>query len=448
MFSKILIANRGEIALRVIRACKELGISTVAVFSKEDEKSLPVRFADEAICIGPRDSAESYLNIPRIISAAEIAGVDAIHPGYGFLAENEQFAEICRSSGVEFIGPPHEVIRKLGDKVEARNSLAKVGVPVIPGSKGVIRDKNEARRALSQIGYPAILKAALGGGGRGMRVVREERELDSLFDLAQREARSSFGKPDLYIEKYLEKARHIEFQVLADKFGRILYFGERDCSIQRRHQKLMEESPSLVLDDSLRQEMGRVAVKVARELGYIGAGTVEFLVDEERKFYFMEVNTRLQVEHPVTEMVTGRDLVKDQILIAGGQELTYDQKDIRIEGSSIECRINAEDPDENFAPCPGKITALHFPGGPGVRVDTHIFSGYSIPSAYDSLLAKLITWGRDRNEAIRRMKRALEEFVIEGIKTTIPFHQLIIENEQFQRGQFYTNFVEEELMGG
>jgi len=448
LFSKILIANRGEIALRVIRACKELGISTVAVFSKEDEKSLPVRFADEAICIGPRDSAESYLNIPRIISAAEIAGVDAIHPGYGFLAENEQFAEICRSSGVEFIGPPHEVIRKLGDKVEARNSLAKVGVPVIPGSKGVIRDKNEARRALSQIGYPAILKAALGGGGRGMRVVREERELDSLFDLAQREARSSFGKPDLYIEKYLEKARHIEFQVLADKFGRILYFGERDCSIQRRHQKLMEESPSLVLDDSLRQEMGRVAVKVARELGYIGAGTVEFLVDEERKFYFMEVNTRLQVEHPVTEMVTGRDLVKDQILIAGGQELTYDQKDIRIEGSSIECRINAEDPDENFAPCPGKITALHFPGGPGVRVDTHIFSGYSIPSAYDSLLAKLITWGRDRNEAIRRMKRALEEFVIEGIKTTIPFHQLIIENEQFQRGQFYTNFVEEELMGG
>jgi len=448
LFSKILIANRGEIALRVIRACKELGISTVAVFSKEDEKSLPVRFADEAICIGPRDSAESYLNIPRIISAAEIAGVDAIHPGYGFLAENEQFAEICRSSGVEFIGPPHEVIRKLGDKVEARNSLAKVGVPVIPGSKGVIRDKNEARRALSQIGYPAILKAALGGGGRGMRVVREERELDSLFDLAQREARSSFGKPDLYIEKYLEKARHIEFKVLADKFGRILYFGERDCSIQRRHQKLMEESPSLVLDDSLRQEMGRVAVKVARELGYIGAGTVEFLVDEERKFYFMEVNTRLQVEHPVTEMVTGRDLVKDQILIAGGQELTYDQKDIRIEGSSIECRINAEDPDENFAPCPGKITALHFPGGPGVRVDTHIFSGYSIPSAYDSLLAKLITWGRDRNEAIRRMKRALEEFVIEGIKTTIPFHQLIIENEQFQRGQFYTNFVEEELMGG
>jgi len=447
LFSKILIANRGEIALRIIRACKELGISTVAVFSKEDEKSLPVRFADEAICIGPRDSAESYLNIPRIISAAEIAGVDAIHPGYGFLAENEQFAEICRSSGVEFIGPPHEVIRKLGDKVEARNSLAKVGVPVIPGSKGVIRDKNEARRALSQIGYPAILKAALGGGGRGMRVVREERELDSLFDLAQREARSSFGKPDLYIEKYLEKARHIEFQVLADKFGRILYFGERDCSIQRRHQKLMEESPSLMLDDSLRQEMGRVAVKVARELGYIGAGTVEFLVDEERRFYFMEVNTRLQVEHPVTEMVTGRDLVKSQILIAGGQELTYDQKDIRIEGSSIECRINAEDPDENFAPCPGKITALHFPGGPGVRVDTHIFSGYSIPAAYDSLLAKLITWGRDRNEAIRRMRRALEEFVIEGIKTTIPFHQLIIENEQFQRGQFYTNFVEE-LMGG
>ena len=448
MFKRILIANRGEIALRIIRACKELGIETVVVFSKEDEESLPVRFADEAICIGPRDPAESYLNVPRIISAAEVAGVDAIHPGYGFLAENEQFAEICRSSGVEFIGPPHEVIKKLGDKVEARNTLAEAGIPVIPGSDGVVKDKKEARKVISQIGYPVILKAALGGGGRGMRVVREEKELDSLFDLAQQEAKSSFGKPDLYIEKYFNRARHIEFQILADKFGKVLHLGERDCSIQRRHQKLMEESPSLILDDSLRRQMGKAAVKVAEELGYVGVGTVEFLVDEEKRFYFMEVNTRLQVEHPVTEMVTGRDLVKDQILIAAGERLSYDQEDIRIEGSAIECRINAEDPEKNFAPSPGKITALHLPGGPGVRVDTHIFSGYFVPSAYDSLLAKLITWGRDRREAMGRMKRALEEFVIEGIKTTIPFHQHIIEDERFQKGQFYTSFVEKELMMG
>jgi len=448
LFKRILVANRGEIALRIIRACKELGIETVVVFSKEDEESLPVRFADEAICIGPRDPAESYLNVSRIISAAEVAGVDAIHPGYGFLAENEQFAEICRSSGVEFIGPPHEVIKKLGDKVEARNTLARAGIPVIPGSDGVVKDKGKAREVISQIGYPVILKAALGGGGRGMRVVREEKELDSLFDLAQQEAKSSFGKPDLYIEKYFNRARHIEFQILADKFGKVLHLGERDCSIQRRHQKLMEESPSLILDDSLRRQMGKAAVKVAEELGYVGVGTVEFLVDEEKGFYFMEVNTRLQVEHPVTEMVTGKDLVKDQILIAAGERLSYDQEDIRIKGSAIECRINAEDPEKNFAPSPGKITALHLPGGPGVRVDTHIFSGYFVPSAYDSLLAKLITWGKDRKEAMGRMKRALEEFVIEGIKTTIPFHQRIIEDERFQKGQFYTSFVEEELMMG
>ena len=446
MFTKILIANRGEIALRIIRACKELGIETVVVFSKEDEHSLPVRFADEAICVGPREPAESYLNVPRIISAAEVAGADAIHPGYGFLAENEQFAEICRSSGVEFIGPHAELIRKLGNKVEARNTVARAGISTILGSEKIIHDKIEAAEVISQIGYPVILKAALGGGGRGMRVVREERDLGVLFDLARQEAKASFGKSDLYVEKYLDKAVHIEFQILADKSGKILHFGERNCSIQRRYQKLMEESPSLVLDESLRQEMGKTAVKVTRELGYVGAGTVEFLLDKDKKYYCMEMNTRLQVEHPVTEMVTGKDLVKDQIVIAAGDNLPYAQEDIKIQGAAIECRINAEDPEKNFASCPGKITAFHLPGGPGIRIDTHIYSGYNIPSAYDSLLAKLITWGESREEARVRMKRALEEFVIEGIKTTIPFHQRIIENEHFRKGEFYTNFVEDQLM--
>ncbi|MFQ6067073.1 MAG: acetyl-CoA carboxylase biotin carboxylase subunit [bacterium] len=446
MFTKILIANRGEIALRIIRACKELGIETVVVFSKEDEHSLPVRFADEAICVGPREPAESYLNVPRIISAAEVAGADAIHPGYGFLAENEQFAEICRSSGVEFIGPHPELIRKLGNKVKARNTVARAGVPIIPGSEKIIQDKTEAAEVISQIGYPVILKAALGGGGRGMRVVREEKDLGVLFDLAWQEAKASFGRPDLYVEKYLDKAVHIEFQILADKSGKILHFGERNCSIQRRYQKLMEESPSLVLDESLRQEMGKTAVKVTRQLGYEGAGTVEFLLGEDKKYYCMEMNTRLQVEHPVTEMVTGKDLVKDQIVIAAGDNLPYDQDDIKILGAAMECRINAEDPEKNFASCPGRITAFHLPGGPGIRIDTHIYSGYNIPSAYDSLLAKLITWGESREEARVRMKRALEEFVIEGIKTTIPFHERIIENEDFRRGKFYTNFVEDQLM--
>jgi acetyl-CoA carboxylase biotin carboxylase subunit len=446
VFAKILIANRGEIALRIIRACKELGIETVVVFSKEDEHSLPVRFADEAICIGPREPAESYLNVPRIISAAEVAGADAIHPGYGFLAENEQFAEICRSSGVEFIGPHPELIKKLGNKVEARNTMVRAGVPIIPGSEKIIRNKREAAEVISQIGYPVMLKAALGGGGRGMRVVREEKDLEVLFDLARQEAKASFGKPDLYVEKYIERATHIEFQILADEFGKALYFGERNCSIQRRYQKLMEESPSLVLDESLRQEMGEVAVKVTRELGYVGAGTVEFLLDEDKEYCCMEMNTRLQVEHPVTEMVTGKDLVKDQIVIAAGDNLPYEQEDIKLQGAAIECRINAEDPEKNFASSPGKITAFHLPGGPGIRIDTHIYSGYNIPSAYDSLLAKLITWGENREEARVRMKRALEEFVIEGIKTNIPFHQRIIENEWFRKGEFYINFVEDQLM--
>ncbi len=445
MFSRILIANRGEIALRVIRACKELGIETVAVFSKEDEKSLPVRFADEAICIGPREPAESYLNIPRIISAAEVAGAEAIHPGYGFLAENEHFAEVCRSSGLAFIGPSPEIIRKLGNKVEARNMVSRAGVAVIPGSESTASSKREAEKAISGIGYPVVLKAALGGGGRGMRVVRQGKDLDSLFDLARQEAKISFGKPDLYVEKYLERAQHVEFQILADEFGAIVHLEERNCSIQRRYQKLIEESPSPGLDESVREKMGTVAVRIAKELGYVGAGTIEFLLDEDMQFYFMEVNTRIQVEHPVTEMVTGEDLVKAQIRVAGGERLRFAQDEVKIEGSAIECRINAEDPERNFASSPGEITAFHIPGGPGVRVDTHIFSGYHIPSSYDSLLAKVITWGKDREEALVRMKRSLEEFVVEGIKTTIPFHQQIMENPLFRKGEFHINFVEEEL---
>ncbi len=445
MFTKILIANRGEIALRIVRACKELGIESVVVFSKEDEKSLPVLLADEAICIGPREPAESYLNVPRIISAAEIAGVDAIHPGYGFLAENEQFAEVCRSSGLEFIGPSHEVMRKLGNKLEARNTLARAGIPVVPGSTKVVQSKEEVEEIVAEIGYPVILKATMGGGGRGMRVIWKKEDLETLFPLAREEAKSSFGRPDLYVEKYIVRARHIEFQILADHSGEVVHFGERNCSVQRRYQKLIEESPSPFIDQKLRQKMGEVAVKVARELGYTGAGTVEFLMDENKNFYFMEMNTRLQVEHPVTEMVTGRDLVKDQIRLAGGEPLGYTQEDIKIEGSAIECRINAEDPDKNFAPSPGKITSFHTPGGPGIRVDTHVFTGYTIPACYDSLIAKLISWGLNREEALSRMKRALEEFIIEGVKTTIPFHQWVIEHEKFVKGEFFTTFVDEEL---
>lgn len=445
MFSRILVANRGEIALRIIRACKELGIETVVVFSKEDEQSLPVLFADEAICIGPREPAESYLNVPRIISAAEIAGAEAIHPGYGFLAESEYFAEVCRSSGIEFIGPSHKVIEKLGNKIEARNTLSQVGISVIPGSEKIIRDKKQAERICSRLGYPVVLKAVAGGGGRGMRVVKKRRELDSLFKLAQQEAKIAFGNPDIYIEKYLSRVRHIEFQILADKFGQVVHFGERNCSIQRRYQKLMEESPSAFLNESLRQKMGEVAVKVAKELKYSGVGTIEFLMNEDQDFYFMEMNTRLQVEHPVTEMVTGRDLVKDQIRIAGGEVLGYTQGDIKIQGVAIESRITAEDPEKNFTPSPGTVTAFHLPGGPGIRVDTHVYASYTIPSSYDSLICKLITWGINRAEAISRMRRALEEFVIEGIKTTIPFHQRIVENESFVKGEFFTDFLEKKL---
>lgn len=445
MFTRILIANRGEIALRIIRACKELGIESVVVFSKEDEQSLPVLFADEAICIGPREPAESYLNVPRIISAAEVAGADAIHPGYGFLAENEQFAEVCRSSGVEFIGPSHQIMRKLGNKLEARNALSKTGVPVVPGSSSVVKDRKEVEKITSQIGYPIILKATMGGGGRGMRVVEKKKDVDTLFNLASQEAKVAFGYPDLYLEKYMPRARHIEFQIVADNFGEIVHLGERNCSIQRRYQKLIEESPSTFIDQNMRDEMGEIAVKVAKELGYTGAGTVEFLVDNNN-FYFMEMNTRLQVEHPVTEMVTGRDLVKDQIKVASGESLGYKQKEIRMSGAAIECRINAEDSEKNFAPSPGKVTAFHVPGGPGIRVDTHVFASYAVSSSYDSLIAKLISWGADRSEAILRMSRALEEFVVEGVKTIIPFHQKILEHETFVSGKFDTGFIEESIL--
>jgi len=446
LFTKILIANRGEIALRVIRACRELGIESVVVFSKEDEHSLPVLLADEAICIGPREPAESYLNVPRIISAAEIAGADAIHPGYGFLAENEQFAEVCRSSGVEFIGPSHEVMRKLGNKLEARNTLSKAGIPVVPGSSGEVKDKKEVEKIASEIEYPVILKATMGGGGRGMRVIWKKEDLDTFFDLARQEAKVAFGHPNLYLEKYIPRARHIEFQIIADNFGEVVHFGERNCSIQRRYQKLIEESPSPFIDQNMRDEIGKIAVKVAKELGYTGAGTVEFLVDENNNFYFMEMNTRLQVEHPVTEMVTGRDLVKDQIRIASGEPLGYTQEDIKMRGAAIECRINAEDPEKNFSPSPGEVTAFHPPGGPGIRVDTHVFTNYVVSASYDSLIAKIISWGLDRSEAIVRMKRALDEFVIEGIKTTIPFHQKILEHEAFINGRFDTEFIEREIM--
>ncbi len=446
MFTKILIANRGEIALRIIRACKELEIESVVVFSKEDEQSLPVLLADEAICIGPREPAESYLNTPRIISAAEIAGADAIHPGYGFLAENERFAEVCRSSGVEFIGPSHEVIKKLSNKVEARNTLSKAGIPIVPGSVTTIKNEKQIKKVISEIGYPIILKAAMGGGGRGMRVVWKKEDLTSFFNLAQQEARIAFGNSDLYIEKYVPRARHIEFQIIADNFGQIIHFGERNCSIQRRYQKLIEESPSTFISEKKRNEMGKVAVKVAKKLGYTGVGTVEFLVDENNNFYFIEMNTRLQVEHPVTEMVTGKDLVKDQIRVSGGKPLDYNQKDIKINGVAIECRINAEDSEKNFTPTPGKISALHIPGGPGIRVDTHIFANYVIPSCYDSLIAKLISWGTDRPEAILRMKRALEEFVIEGVKTIIPLHQKIIQHKTFASGEFDTEFLTKEII--
>ena len=448
MFSKILIANRGEIALRIIRACHELGIRTVAVYSEADRDSLHVRFADEAICIGQAQSSGSYLNIPAIISAAEITDVEAIHPGYGFLAENPHFAEICQSCQINFIGPTPENIRLMGDKMAARASMQKNGLPIVMGSTAVIKNKEEALKTAKRIGYPVIIKAAAGGGGKGMRICHNDISLVSSLMVAQQEAESSFGNSNVYIEKYVDKPRHIEIQILADKHGRTIYLGERDCSIQRRHQKLLEESPSPVVDNKLRKRLGELAVKGAKAANYISAGTIEFLLDQHNNFYFMEMNTRIQVEHPVTEMVTGIDLIKEQIRIAAGEKLRIQQDDVRINGAAIECRINAEDYENNFMPSPGKIETLIFTGGPGVRIDTHIYPGYRITPYYDSLLAKVITHGHNRQEAIKIMQRALSEFHIGPIKTTIPFHQRLLENPLFIKAEVSTHFVQELLKEG
>ncbi|MCD5390497.1 acetyl-CoA carboxylase biotin carboxylase subunit [candidate division NPL-UPA2 bacterium] len=448
MFSKILIANRGEIALRIIRACKELEIKTVAVHSEADRDSLHVRYADEDVCIGRGESSASYLHIPSIISAAEITDVEAIHPGYGFLAENAHFAEICESCRIKFIGPRPEVIRRMGDKALARETMARSGLPIISGSSGIVKNKEKSLEITSQIGYPVIIKAAAGGGGRGIRVAHNEASFVNAFFMAQAEAESAFGRADVYLEKYIENPRHIEFQLLADEQGNIIHLGERDCTIQRRYQKLVEESPSPALDEEIRKKMWEAALRGAKSVNYTSLGTMEFLLDKDKNFYFLEMNTQLQVEHSVTELVTGIDLVKEQIRLASGEQLGYGQEDVQWRGSAIECQINAEDPDDNFSPCPGKITGYNMPGGPGVRVDTHIYPEYVIPPLYDSLIAKLATHGRTREETIRRMERALEECVIEGVKTTIPFHRAILSDPDFIDGDFSTDFVEHLLARG
>jgi len=447
MFKKILIANRGEIALRIIRACREMDIETVAVFSEADKDSLHVREADQAICIGPHPSARSYLNIPNIISAAELTGVDAIHPGYGFLAENARFADICESCGITFIGPSAQAIEIMGDKATARKTMIEAGVPVVPGSKGVITDIDSASALAKEIGFPVMIKASAGGGGKGMRIAQNAKELTKAIQAAQSEAQAAFGNSEIYLEKYVEEPRHIEFQILADKHGNVIHLGERDCSLQRRNQKLLEEAPSTALTPELRKAMGEAAVKAAKACNYSSAGTIEFLLDKHGNFYFIEMNTRIQVEHPVTEFVTGIDLVKAQIRIAAGEPLGITQKDVQIRGWSIECRINAENPERNFMPSPGTIQVYHPPGGPGVRVDSAAYQGYTIPPYYDSMVGKLIVWGNDRDEAIQRMKRALEEFYIEGIQTTIPFHLKVLDNAFFRRGEVYTNFIQRRILG-
>ncbi len=442
MFSKVLIANRGEIALRIIYACKELGIRTIAVYSQADLHSLHVRFADEDVCIGPPPAEKSYLDPRRIISAAEVTNADAIHPGYGFLAENPNFAEICESVGITFIGPTSEMIRKMGDKAYAKEAMKRAGVPVIPGSDGVVGDLEEAVKLARGIGFPVMVKARSGGGGKGMRIVRDEWELRRAFEITRTEAKAAFGDPEVYLEKIIEHPRHVEVQILGDGEGEVIHLGERECSIQRRHQKLVEESPSPAVTPKLREKMGKTAVKAARAVRYKGAGTVEFLLDAEGNFYFMEMNTRIQVEHPVTEQVSGVDLVKEQIKIASGEPLSFAQEEINLKGHAIECRINAEDPANGFRPSPGEITSFHIPGGPGIRVDTHAYAQYIIPPYYDSMLAKLIAYGGTREEAIVRMRRALEEFIVEGVKTTIPFHQKVLMDQDFVKGDFDTSFVE------
>jgi acetyl-CoA carboxylase biotin carboxylase subunit len=446
VFKKILVANRGEIALRVIRACKELGIKTVAVHSEADASSLHVRAADERICIGPPEAALSYRNIPNVLSAAEITGADAIHPGYGFLSENAHFAEVCESIGIKFIGPTSENVALMGDKAKAREIVAKKGLPVTPGSPGELKSEQEALDAATKIGYPVIIKASAGGGGRGMRVVNKVDDLARAFQAAQAEAKSTFGHEGVYLERYFLEPRHIEVQVIADHRGHVVHLGERDCSIQRRHQKLVEETPSPAVDEKLRKEIGRVAVEVVKAVHYRNVGTVEFLLDKDHNFFFMEVNTRIQVEHPITEMVTGIDLIKEQIRLANGQALSFKQQDIRLNGHSLECRINAEDPDK-FTPSPGLITKYSAPGGFGVRVDSAMESNAMVVPHYDSMIAKVVTHGRDRQEAIARMRRALDEFVIEGIKTTIPLHRRILNDPDFQKGHVSTTFLDRFLAG-
>ena len=441
-FKKILIANRGEIALRIEHACKELGIKTVVIHSDVDDSSIHVLMADEAICIGPASPKESYLSIPRIISACEISGVDAVHPGYGFLAENPRFAEICEENGFKFIGPKPSLIKEMGHKSEAKEIAKKAGLPVIPGSNQPITDIETAKSIVKEIGYPVIMKAAFGGGGRGMKIANSDKELKKFINIASSEAETAFGSGDIYIEKYIENPRHIEVQIIGDEKGNIVWLGERECSIQRRHQKLIEEAPSPIVDEKLRKQMGNAASKFAEHVGYTSAGTVEFLLDENKNFYFMEVNTRIQVEHPVTEEVTGIDIVKEQIRIAEGEKLSFTQDEIKFDGHALECRINAEDPENNFIATPGNITGLYIPGGPGVRIETHIYSDYKIPSQYDSLIAKIITKGKTRDEAISRMTRVLEEFIVEGIKTTIPFHLAVIRHEGFRKGEIDTGFLD------
>jgi acetyl-CoA carboxylase biotin carboxylase subunit len=443
MFKKILIANRGEIALRIIRAARELGIETVAVYSEADRESLHVRFADDDVCLGPAPARDSYLKIPRLIAAAEITGADAIHPGYGFLAENAEFAEICAASGIAFIGPTPHQIRMMGDKATARKTMAECGVPIVPGTPGPIENVDEALEFAVTAGFPVIIKAAAGGGGKGMRVARDAGDFAHAFQVARSEALSAFGNGDVYVEKYLERSRHIEFQILGDTHGNVIHLGERDCSIQRRHQKLIEEAPSPALTPALREAMGEAAVRGAKAINYVGAGTVEMLLDANGEFFFMEMNTRIQVEHPVTEMLTGVDLVKEQIRVAAGLEMR-EKETPSLRGHVIECRVNAEDPMRNFQPSPGKIDVFNVPGGNGVRVDTHAYAGYTVPPYYDSMIAKLICHGRDREEAIAKMKLALESFIVQGITTTIPFLGKVMRDPHFAKGDFHTKFLEQE----
>lgn len=439
MFNKILIANRGEIALRIIRTCKEMGILTVAVYSTADKDSLHVRFADEAVCIGPPLSSESYLSIPRIMAAVEITNADAVHPGYGFLAENADFAEVCSEYGVKFIGPTPEMIRRMGDKVTAKDTMIKAKVPVVPGSEGLVKDVKSGQKIAADIGYPVIIKATAGGGGKGMRIIWKEEEFEDNWNKARQEAKASFGNDGIYIEKFIEEPRHIEFQIIGDQHGKVIHLSERDCSIQRRHQKLVEECPSPFMTPKLRKAMGRAAVNAGKSINYEGVGTVEFLVDKHRNFYFMEMNTRIQVEHPVTEEVIEHDLIKEQIKVAAGEKLSGD--DYLPQMHAIECRINAEDPFNDFRPSPGLISSFHSPKGHGVRVDTHVYSGYSVPPHYDSMIAKLICRAQTREECIDKMSRALDEFIIQGIKTTVPFHQRLMDDKRFISGDFHTGFL-------